>query len=881
MIPTLSIALSVCLATAAPHIPHAVVRDLAVAPAPGGGHEMVACMSEETHVLRSYDEGLSWLPLSGGGLDRHEPTRVEYWPDAAQPSFLIGTDGGVFRYHPASGLVEPMSDGLGPKDLFITEVSAAQNGLGGAVISTGSGRLFSWNAAASRWDKIFDSGGPDELSNVAIAPDFDPAAPAGYDQAIFATFRGVLVQSDDGGATWSLHSQFSTPSTSEFDYWIMDIACASDFSTSGNLVLSRSKLEPASPSGQRGQLWRTTDGGATFSLGLAADVGFSALAASPVGPSGQSYFYSATLAYPDRGNSSLVHGSSLFGILRSEDGGATWDDFGNYQDFYLREADWSVTGIWYFFLGFAVSPDFATDGRLFLGRSSSMFRSDDAGQSWRTVRSRETDFLRSFGLGLEPGGDLVAFGATYGGGMLRANVSQNTSESIHDNILAFERDIDVSPNFQDDGMVLIGGAQGNALWFDPAVPTNNPYNYSGWLQSGFGGTRLVALSSNFHANLGVPGSDQTMIWFSQKYGSLIPSIFRSLDLGQNVEDISFETNGAPMKPMVAFAFAPTYDASSAAGRTDVYSCALDGDLFRLMDDAWQMIWDFPDPVTDLAVDPGFSRPGNPRIFAAFADGPELVEIIDDPAGVIVTEHDYPGLDGALTSIALHPDFGNTPVVYGSVWGNGVRKLDLSAPAPAWVQVGGAFPPYWTTEVELAPGFPTDDRVVCSTQRGIVHGSDQPGAPWTQVPMNTMIDDVDLGWTSFEPANPIVPQPDRIWPWQLVDEKSARLQYGFQLYGRECRITEFDGSRLEWEGYGKTFRLKTFGAPNAGTIDIEAIDYWTGVSLGSTSVDLTQLGAYGPAEAVLDLPQRAAARLVISVHLDPGEFFAYDGMIIEG
>ncbi|MBL7007884.1 MAG: hypothetical protein ISR76_02725 [Planctomycetes bacterium] len=880
MLPTLSFALAVCLTVPFPHIPHAVVRDLAIAPAAGGGHEMVVCMSDETRVLHSYDEGLSWLPLAGGGLDRFEPTRVEYWPHATDPRFLIGTEGGVFCYRPATGEVLAMSQGLAADARFITEISAAKNGVGTAVLSTASGRVYAWNETAGQWDSLLDTRLEDPISNVAIAPDFDPAGPTGPGQAIFATFRGMLAQTDDGGATWSLNGQFSTPSTSEFDFWIMDIVCASDFQTSGEVVLSRARLAKGIPSGQKGQIWRSADAGASFGLSLAAEAGFSSLEATPAGPSGKSYLLAATASYPDGMNPALVAGTSLFGILRSEDGGLTWSDFGNYQDFFLRNADWSVSGSWFFYLGFAVSPDFASDGKLFFGRSSSMFRSQDEGLHWRTVRSRESDFLRSFGLGTEPGGDLVAFGASYGGGTLRANVTAGTSEAIHDNVLSFQRDIEVSPSFQDDGMVIIGGAQGNALWFDPAVPTNNTFNVSGWLQSGLGGTREVALSPRFHANLSVPGSDQTVIWFSQEYLTLSPSIYRTLDLGRSVDDISFQTNGAPMNPVTTFEFAPTYDAGSAAGRTDVYTCALNGGVFRLMDTRWQQIHQFPGPVTDFAVDPSFSRPGNPRVFAAFRGAPELAEIIDDPAGAIVNELDFPGLEGSLTSIALHPDFANQPVIYGSVWGNGVRKLDLSSASPTWVPVGGSFPPSWVTRVELAPGFPADNRVVASTQHGIVHGTDVPGAAWTQVPSEILIDDVDLGWLSFEPGNPLAPQPDRAFPWAVVKYNEAISLFGITLFGRELRYTEYDGSSLEWEGYGKKFRLKTFTTNAAGSIDFEAYDYWTGALLGANSVDLRTLGLGGQVEHALDLGQRSAVRLKISVHLDPGEFFAYDGMIIE-
>ncbi|RMH05309.1 MAG: hypothetical protein D6702_00540 [Planctomycetota bacterium] len=879
----LSFALAAGLCPAAdpvPHIPHAVVRDVAFAPLPGGGSEMIACMSDETRVLRSLDEGLSWIPLAGAGLDRHEPTRVEYWPAAGGGRFLIGTEEGVWAYFPASGVVQDVSAGLPVQDRFVTELAAARNPNGSAVLVTARGGVYLWNEAAGRWDGLLATGLDDELARVAIAPDFDPAAPAGYDATILVAIRGLLLRSDDAGASWNLSPQFSTLASTETDTWILSLACADDFSTSGTAVLGTARLDAASASGISGEIWRSTDGGATFSVALAAEEGFANLTATPPGPSGSRHFFAVTVDYPDIDNPALVAGQSLFGVLRSDDGGLSWDDFGNFQDFSLREPDWSVSGSWYFLMGLAVPPDFAVSGKVFLGRSQVMMRSDDEGVHFRAVRSRQSEFLRGVGVGIEPGGDLMAFGASYGGGMLRANVSQMFAEHIHDNVLGYERDIDISPNFGSDGMVLIGGAYGNALWFDPAVPMNNLFNWVGWIQSTLGGTRKVKVSPHFHAGTGIPGTDRTFLWLSQSYGSLTPSIFRTLDGGLTVEKISTTTSGKPMKTVKDFAFAPTYDAGSSAGRTDVYCSVLDGTIFRLLDTVWQPIASFTDPAVSLAADPTFSRPGNPRLFAAFRDGPILAEIIDDPAGAQITVLNYPGLEGAPTSIALHPDFANRPVIYASVWGAGVKKLDLSASSPAWVPVGGPFPPFWTTEVRLSPDFLNDNTLIVSTHGGIVVGHDSPGAPWTLVPAPSLVDDIDLGWTYYQPNNPNVLDPNRPDKWSLVTAQQAKKLFGVDLSGKEARLTSYDGSRLEWESYGRVFRLLSWQSPMSGSVDLTAYDYWTGAFLGTASHDFLAGGRPAPAEAVLALPQEQAVRLVVDVHLDPGEVFVLDGMFID-
>lgn len=508
-----------------------------------------------------------------------------------------------------------------------------------------------------------------------------------------------------------------------------------------------------------------------------------------------------------------------------------------------------------------------------------MFRSDDSGVHWRAVRTRQTDFLRALGVGRTPGGEILAFGASYGSGLLRVNVTTGVGEHITDNLLSYQRDVAISPSFESDGMVLIGGAAGNAMWFDPAVPTNNQFGASGWFQGSVGGTREVAISPHFHAQAGVPGADMSLVSAAQDYFTLAARIYLTLDGGLTVQEVNRDTNGARMPPLQCFGFARTWDDQSPGGRTDLYAGSQKAGLYRLEDTRWRLLHTFDDHVAAIQADPDFARPGNPRLFLAFHDQPELLEVIDNPAGLVMIPHDYPGFEGALVSIALHPDFGNQPIVYGAVWGEGVFKLDLSQPAPAWVAVGGAYPDLWTTEVVLSPDFQQDGILVASTERGIVSGVDQPGVPWTLIGSDLYSDDIDLGWTYYEPNHPSNPRPDRPYPWAAVEAKSVLNVYGLRIFGQVTRLASSDGAWLDWEGYGRRFEFLSFASPQSGTITFEAFDYWTGALLASTTQDLRMSGGLFPATIPLDLPQNQAVRLRVTGQLDPGEIFPFDGMRI--
>jgi hypothetical protein len=66
------------LALAVFHNPHDDCHDLAVAPLPGGGQEWVVVWSDRYKVQRSTDNGFTWTPISGLGLDPGERLVFDY-----------------------------------------------------------------------------------------------------------------------------------------------------------------------------------------------------------------------------------------------------------------------------------------------------------------------------------------------------------------------------------------------------------------------------------------------------------------------------------------------------------------------------------------------------------------------------------------------------------------------------------------------------------------------------------------------------------------------------------------------------------------------------------------------------------------------------------
>lgn len=873
------LAAPICGAAAARHIPHDASHGIAVAPLPGGGLEMVVVTSDYTKVLRSRDDGLTWEVLSGAGLETVLPSDIVYHAGLAPPRFLIGTCCGVWSYDPASGLVERADAGLAAGDRDVVDMAAPDPGSDGpALLVASSGAVYAWDEAARRWVRLLATGLGQHASAVAVVPHFDSQAPPGPLRALAAAVNGVLYLSDDGGASWQVQPQFSQPAASARDWWILALAFAEDFETSGVMVVGRARQHPAGGLRQQGELWRSGDFGASFQRAHFVATGVESLCATPPDAAGRRWLLAA----------GPYEGGRPVGWLRSGDGGVSWDDYGNGQDLILEEGSGLIgTGVrgWLRFKqGFAVSPYFASDGMLLHARSEGVFQSRDTGWSWRQKQLRSERELRDVAVGLDPGGGITSFGAAYGSGTVAQDLAgAGTVVLAAGDPMAWQKEVEVSPRYDRDGTVAVSGDAGLFFWFDPRVPPANPYGTSGWVdpplrdiasgQELEGYVRTVAISPHFDAR-GVSGRDRTVY-----FGAWGMPPMRTEDCGLTAEQIPNVQGGGTVAFFELMAIAPTYDAGTPAGRRDVYGVPEGtGELYRLEDSVWVPVHEFAGTqVTGLVVDPDFARPANPRLFLSLHSAPYAVALWDHPGAPIVQSLRFGlGADTALVDLAVPPDFALRPVLYAMTWGEGVLRADLSAAAPAWDPLGTGYPPWFAHRLVLSPGFAQDRALLVASSRGFVRGRDAPGAPWTPLGAVSRRDNDDPSFAFFAPGDPANPQPLRPWPWARVPDQA--LPGGLLVFGPEARYTSFDGSFVLGAGYARELRLHTVSGPGTGVVALSASDYWTGAALASVQVDLGALTTtLEEAEIALPLPAFGAVQLRVEALLQPGERLLFDGV----
>ena len=861
------------------HIPHDSSFAVAIGRSGGGGLETVATGDDPVRFIRSSDDQLTWSVLSDAGMERSIGREVAWYETPAGGVFLIGTDNGVYSYDPNTGQLVDLSAGLGA-DKFVIELAVAAPGQPApALLLTNSGTIYLWRPGVGVWEEEFSvrrSVDPGQAA-AAIVPHFDPGAGPGPLQAMLVAIDGRLLFSLDGGDHWSTHPQFRNYFPEGWS--ITAIAVDDSFEQNGILLLGRTRPRPQNPHLNEGEILRSTNGGRRFVTVRTMETGVGALIATPPGPSGTAHYFAAGYKYPGVGEYQGV------GILRSDNGGRTWNDFGNEQDFRMIEEDPDHNALPLDLdaeQDFALSPDFSTDGRLLYARGEGLFRSDDAGLTWRQLRLRPEEDARGLATGRRTDGEIIAFGASYGSSLMIVPTGGSpASIADFDCPIAYQKAVVASPNYAHDGTVVFGGSADLCFWFDPEVPVANPYGTTGFVlppltdlatsQRLEGYPRTIAISPHYDGR-GLPGSDQTVIWSAWDQFPM-----RTGDGGLTGETLPFVAGGGDAPFMDALVIAPTYDALSAAGRTDAYG-ASERTLYRLEDRTWVPLLNTNGTIRAIAVDPSFRRPDNPRLFVATSALAAVLEIVDQPGApqvrVIGT-----GLNDLRTQqVAVPPDFAANPVLYALSWGCGVFRYDLSQGASGtWDHVGADRPLGWGNWLGFSPNFATDRTLFLGTSRGVVSLADQPLAAAFRYETDYSRDDHAAGFVTYEPNLPANTQPLRPWPWREVPSFVVP-----DLPVTDDRLMEarYDGAALECTGYASGIRLRTIRGPGRASVTMSVFDYWSGQPLGSVSEDLNFGPALAAHEIELSWGQYGAVRVRLDVAADQDETFLFDTFLFE-
>ena len=789
-------------------------------------------------------------------------------------------------------------------------MSAPASGLGTVVLLTNKGVVYGWDDTAGGWSQLFQTGLEDDYGQIKISPNYNPLGVHEREKQIVVATSGKLWISRDWGTQWYLNGSFSNTAVTPADWVVSAISMSVNFVNDGTILVAQSRENPSAgtPWGDEGEVWRSTDGGNSFSMVRVVESRITALHATGGSPVGPSHFYMSIFYYPELANPSLA-----VGIRRSDNGGLTWNDFGNWQDFLLEpEVAGGAAQRWKPLMAFAESTDFQNDGVIYFGRSEGVFRSDDSGNHWVQTRTRSERFIRHLAVGLDAnqngGNDVVVFGGSYGSGTLMArfreqNGSLNLIETttLADSKITYQKPVVVSPNYSLDGVMVAGGSNGLAIWFDPNRNGKNQYGARGWVETDrnpYGYVRTLAISPHFDAST-PQSTDRSFFWSTRSdLGAVDEQTWRTLDCGQTTEliDTCFEPNSnshVDLPHLSNMVVASTYDAVNNV--TDVYGSA-GPNLFRFGSDplggttpVWTWLGSTSSRMSALALDPDWELIGTPgyrRIWATLVDPPYLAALDDLTSGLVVQEITTTGMDSEVKGLAVPSTFSTTSVLFASTTGMGVKSLDVSPflanpqASCSWQQTGKNYPAYVTLPIVASPNFASDGTLFTGTDFGIVWGQDNASVAWQLADTPGNSDDRDPGYTFYSPNAQSNPAPNRPWDWDESYFYKVENKYGVETHGTAVSWTTDHGAWFRWEGVASEVSLETFTGSLMGSVTVEVMDFWTGSTLATATENLNG----GPiANHLITLPLLASAEVIVKVTADlsgPNAVaFAFDGLMI--
>lgn len=354
---------------------HIIVNAVVVSP----GNRNTLFAAENTGLYKSNDGGASWSSAGVGFIGAKaqtiafDPTDANKIYVSANDRIFRSADGGNTWVLAFSGLngTTPYSIAVAPGAVF----AGTSNGLFKSVDGGAT-----W-AASSKGFPVIGNGNSNPILTLTVA--VDPKTPS----TLYATPRGQLHKSVDGGANWTalnapggyyfaLDPQTPTTlfvsgegvsrSTDGGVTWTTSNAGLSlpgyPKLTSGGPLAVDPRLNGTVFFGTFGGIFRSTNGGSTWAAtntGL-ANVTVHVIAVDPLTPT------------------TIYAGTRDQGIFKSTDGGASWADSSNG----LYDPS-GFSGAWVTSL--AIDP--VTPSTIYAGTNNFVFKSIDSGASWKPART--------------------------------------------------------------------------------------------------------------------------------------------------------------------------------------------------------------------------------------------------------------------------------------------------------------------------------------------------------------------------------------------------------------------------------------------------------------------------------------------------------------
>lgn len=871
--------LPLIFAGAALHAPHDSTHSIAAAALPGGGEmQMVIGLAQKTLV--SLDRGLTWEVAQGDDLHTENGFVVEYHPDfpaSGSGMFFIGTRNGVWSYDPITRQGARLIDGLGNGARWFLDLDCPSSGTGPVVGLTTDGDVFAYDAATLQWTQLLSTGPVfGKRGALAVSPNFELNSSTQGTGDILVSASGQLWRSTDSGTTWAVSTQFNTVATVPEDWLITSIEFSENYATDNTVILGRGAQAPSgSATIDIGEIWRSNNYGLNFQRVLELTTMVSSLESAPAGPSGQAYWFASGRQYP------TVQGYFGNGILRSDDGGLTWDSGHTFQDFLLEEGPGKVTGAadMFYEQDLRIMPDYATSGRISYVRQEGMFESQDEGQHWRQIDAIAPTRFRDAESTFGPRGEKLVFGAGYGTGVLRFDRTRDRVTPLPERTpMVYNKRVAVSPNFAKDGQLALAG---NILlwnWQDPEINPVNASDAMGWHfppmanpltgrnMSGY--PRGVRYSPNFDATGTNPGYDKTLFWFTAD-----GEVRRSEDNLVTAEALKFELSGVLTDQIHTMAIAPTYQAGGT--RTDAFAGTPNGTFYKLENELWTPLWDFNSDLRKMEISPTWDRPNNPELFLILKKSPFVLRVLDQPGNLVMESWRQNLRKVEPTGLALHPDFENQRILYISTYSSGIYRLNLDDAIPTWTTIGTGLPAYECNDVTLSADFVNDGLLYASTAQGIWEAEDSPVSVWKDITTRWLIDNSDEGVQLLSPLNPLNPDASHTWPWQAM--RDYQLPEGTDVLGVDILISNFDQDVAKLTVAGiKHAELLTYAGTDMGTWLFEAVDVASGLVLASTTMQMNQV-SFEAVTVALDFPSATGlVELRATSQLQSGEQLLLDG-----
>ncbi len=857
------------------HAPHDSVFSLAVAPVGPGAPLLVAVWNDQ-RLRISEDDGVTWGILPGSPLNTKSAFELVYHPGLPSTGgsglVVVATNDGPWSFDPVTKFAAPLDAGIQAGDRFGIDVTAPLSGPGPALLLTRSGAAYTLSTSTSTWTRVMVGNSVvRSRGDVAISPHYDPNSAAAGGHDLFIAKNGQLWRSEDEGISWNI-THFQSPAGTAADWLITSVALSEDYANDTTLVVGRGRI-PAGTDLDEGEIWTSTNRGSTAVLAHYLDSGVFALVATAPGPSGLRSFLAAGAVYPGVGQ---YQGT---GILRSQDGGLTWNDNGNYQDFLQEDHPGSASGAtnMAFETALVVPPDYASSGRAYYMRMEGLFRSEDEGERWLQMAAVTSDRVRDVKTAKGPNGELLVFSANYGAGTLVYDrTSGATSPLDGRSPLIYLSRIAVSPNYAIDGRALAAGSIGLVGWqaSTHGIPTAMG---SGWTEppltdrstgQRINGYPWEPIFSPSYDGTGSPGSDNAYLWVNRE-----GTICGTQNNGLHAAELDTVVGGQPAPHF--FCVSPTPDYGPSGGQ--IYAGAVGGRVLRHTAAGWKLVSDNVGngPVLELVM-PSDMTTAHPRFFAMLSSFPYVAEVVDNPGAPAIRGLDA-GLPGVLPSgLTAHPDFQTDPVLFLATGFDGVWTIDLSVANPQWSPLGSAFPPYYCNDVALSPDYSSDGLIFTGTSYGLYELDTIGNAPWAPLTMATVIDDADEQIVTYAPLHPLNSFPNHPFPWTQEWDRT-----GLGMLAERALVATIDQSYVTTTISASRIEVLTFEATGLGEITVEAVDPSSGVVLATVTEDLDH-GSWPPVLHSVSLvvpPFSGQFTLRILASLTTGESFPFDGLVV--